>query len=178
MAKAPAGKKNAPAPAPVAAAAEATKSIINPKYAGKYKDPANHDQLTKLLNVHAVTTKTVEKKVKDAEGDGHKMVKSEVADGVNVDALFTIAGMNHLDVDAYKGQRDSAGFPGRFRMTVANMLRASMRKRHGIFVPDAKGKPEWVTAEPDFLKLRGAPEKPTHNKDGSKIVVAKETVEA
>lgn len=171
MAKSPAKNTKAPAKPAAAAAASEGKSIINPKYKDKYKDPATHDQLVKLLNQHATLTKDV--KVTVTEGD-EKVTKTEKrAAGVNVDALFTIAKMNNIDVSAYEKQRDGHGFPGRFRMTVANMLRSAMAKRHGLFMPDANGKPSWVAADDDFKSRRSAPEKPTHNRDGTKIAPPK-----
>lgn len=149
------------------------KSIINPKYKDKYKDPGQKDWLTKLIETHAVASKEVTKKTKVEGSDQVVETKHTVPTGVDVDKLFTIASMNNVDVGAYTGQRDSHGFAGRFRMTLANMLRARAKQRHGLFMPDAKGKPEWVEIDDQFREKVQAAEKPTHNRDGSKIVVAK-----
>jgi hypothetical protein len=130
-AQAASAPKAAATPAPAAAPAAAKgKSIVDPKYRNKYK-ATDKDWLAKFLDEQA--TKTRDKKV--TEGDGEKQVTKtvKVPDGVDVDALFTLAAKNHLDVKKFEAQRTSHGFGGRFRMTVRNMLQTVIKQRHGVF---------------------------------------------
>lgn len=157
--------------APVAdasgAPANAGKSIIDAKYRdGRYKEG---DWLAKFIAEQATKTREVEKKVPTGEDGGFKVEKSNVADGIDVDALFKLAKANGIDVAKFQDQRNSHGFPGRFRMTVRNMLQAAAKRRHGV--QNVGG--TWVAAPADWLSEKGAPAKPTHNQDGSKIPVAK-----
>jgi hypothetical protein len=157
-------------PAPAAAAA---KSIVDAKYRDRYKEP---DWLGKLLADHATATKKVQKTEVDPENPDAKVTKTvDVPDGVNVDALFKIAKMNGLTdkVSKFEAQRDGHGFGGRFRMTVRNLLQARIKRAHGLFLPGDGGKPEWVSADKAWLSAKGAPDKPTHNQDGSKIAPPK-----
>lgn len=151
-------------------AAPAAKSIVDAKYRDRYKEP---DWLGKLLATHATATKQVKKT--EGEGDGKVTKTVDVPDGVNVDALFKIAKMNGLTdkVAKFEAQRDGHGFGGRFRMTVRNLLQARIKRAHGLFLPGADGKPVWTSADKAFLTAKGAPEKPTHNQDGSKIAPPK-----
>jgi hypothetical protein len=162
-AQAASAPKAAATPAPAAAPAAAKgKSIVDPKYRNKYK-ATDKDWLAKFLDEQA--TKTRDKKV--TEGDGEKQVTKtvKVPDGVDVDALFTLAAKNHLDVKKFEAQRTSHGFGGRFRMTVRNMLQTVIKQRHGVFNTGGT----FLTAPADWLSAKGAPDKPTHNRDGSKI---------
>jgi len=150
-----------------AEAASAGKSIIDAKYRdGRYKE---QDWLGLQIAGVATKTREVEKKVPTGEEGGFKVEKSNVADGIDVDALFRLAKANGLDVAKFQDQRNGHGFPGRFRMTVRNMLQASAKRRHGINAIDGK----FVSAPADWLTAKGAPEKPTHNQDGTKIAVPK-----
>lgn len=144
------------------------KSIVDPKYRVK-KEP---DWLAKLIGEHATLTKTVTKTV--TEGEGDKATKKEVKEqrpaGVDVDGLFRLAKVNGIDVASFEAQRGSHGFAGRFRMSLRNMLDAATRRRHGLFVPRGETQRVWVDADAAWLKSgRGAPDKPTHTRDGAKI---------
>jgi hypothetical protein len=148
------------------------KSIVDPKYRNKYKDKNRHEWLADLLKVNASAFHTIPAKPavgKEGE-EGYKPATAErrVIDGVDVDKVFKIARENGLDVDKYEAQRDTHGFPGRFRMTAGNMLRTVARQRHGLFING-----EWQEAPADWLTAQGVEGGPTHNKDGSKIAVAK-----
>jgi len=162
--------------APVAdasgAPANAGKSIIDAKYRdGRYKEG---DWLAKFIAEQATKTREVEKKVPTGEDGGFKREKSNVPDGIDVDALFKLAKANGLDVAKFQDQRNSHGFPGRFRMTVRNMLQAAAKRRHGV--QNVGG--TWVAAPADWLSEKGAPAKPTHEQNGTKIPVAKPAAEA
>lgn len=141
------------------AAASGSKSIVDPKYRTK-KEP---DWLAKLMAEKASLTEEKTKTVKD--GDETKTVKETVVTGVDVDALFRLAEVNGLDVAKFEQQRGSHGFEGRFRMSLRNMLDAATRRRHGLFVPRGSTR-LWVDADADWLKAKGAPDKPTHDRDG------------
>lgn len=160
--------KTAEKPADTAPAA-AAKSIIDAKYRdGRYKE---QDWLGTLIAGVATTTKEVQKTT--GEGD-ERVTKTEIVpDGINVDALFALAKENGLDVAKFEAQREGHGFPGRFRMTVRNMLQAAAKKRHGIRVAG-----KFEAAPADWLAAKQAPDKPTHTQDGTKIVVPKPVKEA
>lgn len=140
------------------------KSIINSKYRdGRYK---KQDWLGETIGKVANTTKEVEKKVQD--GEETKVVKTVVSAGINVPALFTLAAENGLDVTKYNSQTESHGFPGRFRMTVRNMLQKVAKQRHGIVIGG-----KFTPAPADWLESKGAAEKPTHTPTGEKIAKPK-----
>lgn len=145
------------------------KSIVNSKYRGKY-NAEQKDWLAKFLDENAAKTKEVTVKKPDPANEGGTITTTEKrADGVDVDALFAIAKANGLDVAKYDAQRTHHGFPGRFRMTVGNMLRRVIKQRHGMF--NAGG--TFLLAPAEMLTKVGARANPTHNQDGTKIVVAK-----
>lgn len=133
------------------------KSIIDPKYRAKYKDP---DWLAQQMTTHGSTFKEV------TTGEGNAKTTKQVPTGVDVDKVFKLARENGLDVDKYEAQRAGHGFAGRFRMTVRNMLQPIVKQRHGFW---ANGK--FVEADPQFLKNTGAPSTPTHDQKGAKIAV-------
>ena len=141
-------------------------SIIDDKYKGK---GPTQDFVSGLINKAAARTKTVEQKVAIEGTDKVKTVKVDKPDGIDIDALFELAAQNSLDVAKFEPQRATKNFAGRFRMTLANMLRAAARKRHGLF--DVKGK--WNNAPAEFLAAAGIAEgdKPTHDRKG--VAVAK-----
>lgn len=148
---------------PTATPAPKAKSIVPEKYAGKEYKGAQ-DWVSTFITGQIAKTKTVTRK-EQVEGHDEVVTKQvEVADGIDIDKLFDLAVQNHLDVAKYDAQRDSHGFAGRFRMTAGNMLRAAARKRGGL--KDLTG--EFVTAPEGTFDAA-----PTHNPDGSKIVVAK-----
>jgi hypothetical protein len=164
MAKAATATKPAAAKAP-AAPASTPKSIVNPKYRGKYT-AENKDWLAKLLDAEASKTKDVKVTKPNPENPDEKITVTEKRpDGVDTDALFTIAANNGLDVAKYKAQVDGHGFPGRFRMTVGNMLRKVVKQRHGVF---NKGK-TFMSAPPEMLAKLGVTGEPTHTQAGEKI---------
>lgn len=140
------------------AAASSSKSIVDPKYRTK-KEP---DWLAKLIADKASTREDKTRTVKD--GDETKTVTETVVTGVDVDALFRLAEVNGLDVSKFEAQKGTHGFEGRFRMSLRNMLDAATRRRHGLFVPRGSTR-LWVEADADWLKAKGAPEKPTHDRD-------------
>lgn len=153
-----------------AAAAPASKSIVDPKYR---KKATEQDWVGKLIAESAtkMKDKTTKVPVEGSDPPTTTDVITQVPDGVDVDGLFKLAGANSLEVSKFEAQREHPGFPGRFRMTVANMLRAAARNRHGIF--NLAG--EWQDAPADWLATTNPrpPGEPTHNKDGSKIVKPK-----
>jgi len=155
----------------------APKSIVDPKYRGK----KNNDFITQLIEKHATAYKTKVTETKVEGTDDVVKTETQVPNGVDVDGLFGLAAVNNLDVAKFHEQRDGHGFPGRFRMTVANMLRAAARNRHGIYEPGEPGKhASWVEADAAWLKASRppAPVSPTHNRDGSKIKKVKATDES
>lgn len=144
------------------AAAEApkSKSIVDPKYRVK-KEP---DWVADLIAAGALKYKEVERKIPVEGTDKVNIIKEKRADGIDVDAMFTLAEKNSIDVAKFASQKDASGFTGRFRMTLSNMLRAAAIKRHGLY--DLKGK--WHEAPPEWLTAKGieAGATPTHNKKG------------
>lgn len=147
--------------------------IVDPKYRQRYDKPI--DWLAEQLKAQATATKMVKKSFTEGEGDDAKKVtrEVEVEAGVDVDKLFTIAEINTIDVAKYELQRETHGFPGRFRMTLGNMLRAAARKRHGLFLLDEGGEDVWTEAPADWLTAQGASAEPTHTRDGQKIAKPK-----
>lgn len=152
-------------------------SIVDPKYREAAKGKTK-DWLASALDTHATKMKEVTKKVAVEGSDPPKFTetKEQKPDGVDVDKLFVIAKMNNVAADkiaTYEAQRENHGFAGRLRMTLSNILRRMAKERHGLYFPGAKGAPEWTSAPKDFLENLSAGEAPTHQKDGTKIVVAK-----
>ncbi len=141
------------------------KSIINSKYRGRAKTA---DFVSGLIDAASAKTQVVEKKVDLGDGK-HKMVKQTVPAGIDVGGLFELGQRNSLPIDKFQSQTGTHGFAGRFRMTVANMLRAAARKRHGLF--DAKGK--WVEAPVDWLVAQGATGDATQDRKGVSTVPVK-----
>lgn len=163
------------------------KSIINPKYRGKYKTP---DWLGEFVAINASKTKVIPaapateatEQVGEIGKPGFHPAKAAkeatpertVTDGVDIDALFKLGADNGLDLTKFKTQVGGHGFEGRFRMTVRNMLQTVAKQRHGLI--DASG--EFVAAPEDWLHLKGAPTNATHNPDGSKIAKPAPVAEA
>lgn len=146
------------------------KSIVPEKYGKDYKGA--QDWVSDLIGKCTTEIKTVKRKVTTKNEDGSETVEEiseEKPGGVNVDALFELASTNFIDVKKYETQRETHGFPGRFRMTLANMLRSRAKQRHGLFDTDAN----WHAAPPEWLSEKSAPEKPTHTPQGEKIVPPK-----
>lgn len=161
------------------AAAKATndgkgKSIVDPKYRERMKG-REPDWVAKRITEHSTATKTVTRSKTEGEGEAAKKVNYDetVNVGVDIDKLEALAKMNKLPVDGLLKTKANHGFGGRFKMTVSNLLRAAVKQRHGMFIPDTKGIPVWLSAPKDFLTEKGAPDKPTHNQDGTKIAVPK-----
>lgn len=150
-----------------------TKSIVDPKYRDRYKTP---DWLAEQIGSVASTKKTVKRsETKEVDGEATKVTKEVEVDGpINVDALFALAEENGLGerVKKYNDQKEAHGFPGRFRMTLRNMLQARVKKAHGMYV---NGK--WVKADPEWLAAKGAPAEPTLTRAGEKIAVKKAKAE-
>lgn len=158
------------------------KSIIDPKYRGKYKTP---DWLGTFMAGQVTNTKTLPatpateatEQVGEIGKEGFKPAKAAkaaqpervVADGVDVEKVFALGRKNGLNLDKFETQKDGHGFEGRFRMTVRNMLQTVAKQRHGLYnLGDT-----FVEAPADWLALKSAPANATHNQDGSKIAVAK-----
>lgn len=166
-------EETAPATEVVADAAPTTtrKSIVPAKYATKYKNRS--EWMSNLLKANASLTKTIPGvEAKGTEGqEGYVAGKPErtVVEGVDTNALFKIGAENGLNLDKYHSQVSTHGFPGRFRMTVGNMLRPIAKQRHGIVINGA-----FVSAPAEWLSEVGAPAEPTHNQDGTKIAKAVE----
>lgn len=159
---APAASK-APKAAP--ASTGESKSIVNPKYRDRYKSP---DWLSRLITDNTATTKVVTRREIKTDETGEKTrVQKDVTvpDKIDIDALFELAKENGIDTAKYAANRSSNGFAGRFRMTLRNILHAKAKKTHGLFV---NGK--WVKADPEWLNSNGAPEEPTHSKQGEPLV--------
>lgn len=154
-------KKDKEAAATAAPEAEVSvvKSIVNSKYRGKYAADQK-DWLAKFIDTHATKTKSV--KVKSADGEGTETKK--VPDGVDVDALHSLAEANGLDIESLKAQSGNHGYAGRARMTVRNMLQTVAKQRHGLHGNDG----QFHEADPAFLTAKSAPETPTHERDGTK----------
>lgn len=155
------------APAATVEGEKTNKSIINPKYRGKYKEP---DFLGKTINEAATKMKTVTTKGAEGQPDTTK----KVADGVDVVALFELAKANGIDVEKFRAQQDGHGFPGRFRMTVRNMLQATTKARHGLYVM-RDGHKVWVPADTEWLHANSAPATATHDREGAKVKAAAST---
>lgn len=143
-----------------------TKSIINPKYVGKYKE---QDWLGGFISGQVTEAQTKEKQIKDKDEDGNETVRVETVElkkrSLNLDKLFDLCKVNNIDTAAMEAQRDRKNAPGRIRMTLGNSLRAAAKHRHGLFDIDGN----WIEADAEFL---GDSVK-TQHPDGSKIVVAK-----
>ena len=136
--------------------AEATggKSIIPSKYAAAYKE----------RGPDWVGDKIAENCVDVTKND-----KGKETSALDVDRLFDLAKANNIDTAKYEEQVDRPNAPGRLRMTIGNMLRARVKRRHGMF--NANGK--WSNAPEAFLEAIGAEDKPTEKRDGEKIAKPK-----
>lgn len=155
-------------------AATKGKSIIDPKYRGKYKTP---DWLGAFImaqtnNTRVLPAQEASPAVGEIGKEGYKPAREAkpertVDDGVNVDKLFELGRKNGLNLDKFDTQRGSHGFDGRFRMTVRNMLQTIVKQRHGLYNLGGT----FVSADPAFLSKVGILEgaNPTHNQDGTKI---------
>ena len=129
----------------------AKKGFLPEKYAKGYKGA--EDWLSEMIT-NEVTTKG----------------KSTGKRGpIAVTALFDLARANDIDVSKHVPNQNVAGFAGRFRMTLRNMLQATTKRRHGLFGCDNK----WHNAPPDWLTSKGAPDKPVEKRNGEKIAKAK-----
>lgn len=117
-------------------------SIIPDKYKGKYK--GSSDWLGEFID------------------DQCQLADNK---GLDVEALFTLAEKNHIDVDKFRGDIDKKNAPGRLRMTIGNMLRSRARKRGGLY----NNSGDWIDADESFTE--GAA--PVETRDGTKIVKAK-----
>lgn len=148
-----------------------SKSIVDPKYRNKYKNRS--EWMADLLKANCSVTKTIAAvPAKGEEGkEGYVAAKPErtVVEGVDVEKCFAVARENGLNVDKYEAQRDGHGFPGRFRMTVGNMLRATAKARHGVKINGT-----WHDAPAEWLTANEAPAEATHDHDGVKIAKAVE----
>lgn len=136
------------------------KSIVDPKYADRYKDRPK-DWVANLIDAEATVPVTKVVKTKDEDGTETEEVVETGKRTLDLDRLFDLARANGVDVTNLEASRDTQGAPGRARMTVANSLRAAARKRHGL--NDANG--NWHDADADFIGDHAL----TQNRDGSKI---------
>ena len=152
------------------AEAPAKKSIIPPKYQGKYKGA--EDWLSEFIDGQAKVVPMKDKTVTDGEGDDAVTNVISVAAGkakLDLDKLFALTDANGVDSKEMQAQRDRKNAPGRIRMTLGNALRAAAKHRHGLNTIDGT----WTEAPAAFI---GDSPK-TQNPDGSMIVVAKPSAE-
>lgn len=156
------GSTKSAAKAAAQTTADSGRSIIGAKYRDKYRK-GDKDWVGQIVDAFA---RGVEKK-EIRKGD--EVTVKEVQGKVDTDKLFTLARANSIDVDHLEAQNGSPNFQGRMYMTVNNLLRGAASKRHGLFVPNAKGKTEWREAPKDFLEARKAPATPSHTPKGEKI---------
>lgn len=162
-----------------AAVEKTSKSIIDPKYRGKYK---TQDWLGEFIGSQISITKVLPAQAaSDAVGEigkeGYKPAKEAkpertVVEGLDIDKLFELGSKNGLDLSKFQTQRGSHGFDGRLRMTVRNMLQPVAKQRHGLW--DLGG--TFVVAPDDWLHAKSAPAEATHAQDGAKIAKAKPAV--
>lgn len=149
----------------------ATKSIIDPKYRNKYR--GDKDWLAKTIDANVTTRMTKEKTSKNEDGSPGPIEIVELKQTrIDMDKLFSLADVNGIDARAkYGDQADRKNAPGRLRMTIGNMLRATAKRRHGLFVPDPESEDgkKWLDADENFVN--GAEK--TEHPDGSKIAKAK-----
>lgn len=148
----------------------ATKSIIDPKYRNREKKA---DWVANFIDGIVQKSVTKDKVVKETV-DGVETSRIETVTlarkTLDLDALFGLAKANSIDTATMEEQRDRPNAPGRIKMTLSNSLRAAARKRHGLYNLDG----EWNDADAEFIGDSAL----THNRDGSKIVVAKEEAPA
>ena len=148
-----------------------TNTIINPKYK---KAKGDQDWLAALISKHASKTRVVSKTVVDPDTKEKTTTEETRHDGVDIEKLYALLDANGIHEDKlakFVGKEDTHGFAGRFRMSARNMLQAVAKQRHGLIADGV-----FVDAPSDWLEHVKAPVQPTHEKDGTRIVVAKETV--
>lgn len=135
-------------------------SIIDPKYKGR---PAKADWLTDFLNRHA--SNAAHKTVKVPATEDTPAREDLVATGkfsTNLGKLFAIAEANGFPAtEKYGDQVERKNAVGRLRMTIGNVLRATAKKRGGLYDADKN----FVDADDAFMGGNA----PTHNPDGTKI---------
>ncbi len=134
---------------------DAKKGFLPEKYAKGYKGA--EDWLSDMISGQVTT----------------KDKKTGKRSPIDISALFGLAHANNIDVDKHEHNIGVAGFAGRFRMTLRNMLQATTKRRHGLFGVGGK----WHNAPPDWLTSKGAPDKPIEKRDGTKIAKAKPKAE-
>ena len=146
-----------------------TNTIIDPKYK---KAKGEQDWLAALISKHASKTRVVSKTVVNPETKEKTVTEETRNDGVDVEKLYSLLGENGVHGDKlakFAGKEDTHGFAGRFRMSARNMLQAVAKQRHGLIAGGV-----FVDVPSDWLEHVKAPAQPTHQTDGTKIVVAKE----
>ncbi len=148
-----------------------TKSIIDPKYRGKYR--ADKDWLAVTIDNHVQVKQTKERQTKNEDGSpGPTEVVTLKQTRIDMDRLFALADVNGIDARAkYGDQVERKNAPGRLRMTIGNMLRAVAKRRHGLFVPDTESESGKTWVDADELFINGGEK--TENPDGSKIAKTK-----
>ena len=148
-----------------------TNTIIDPKYK---KAKGEQDWLAAHISEHTSKTRVVSKTTVNPETKEKTVTEETRNDGIDIEKLFALLGENGIHGDKlakFVGKEDAHGFAGRFRMSARNMLQAVAKQRHGLVADGV-----FVDAPTDWLKRVKALAQPTHEKDGTKIVVAKETV--
>lgn len=143
------------------------KSIVPAKYRDKYKT-GEKDWLAQFIQNQITETTKVKKEVATKDGEGKETITVDQTSDIDIDKLFSLAETNGVVADrlsALRSQKDNPGFIGRARMTIRNMLQPIVKQRHGLNGLDSK----WHAADAAFLTAKGAPEAPTHKKDGTKI---------
>jgi len=130
-----------------------TKSIIGDKYKGMYRGASDW-----------IGSTIEEKCLRVPEG----AKEGSTARDLHLPDLFRLARANKLNeekiakMESQQGERNA---PGRIRMTIGNMLRAAAKRRHGLYDVDGAS-----VLTPDAEFMLGAPDKPTEDLDGNKIV--------
>ena len=146
-----------------------TNTIIDPKYK---KAKGEQDWLAALISEHASKTRVVSKTTVNPDTKEKTVTEETRNDGIDIDKLYSLLDANGIGMDKlakFIGKENTHGFAGRFRMSARNMLQVVAKQRHGLIVGGV-----FVDAPSDWLELVKAPAQPTHQQDGTKIVVAKE----
>ena len=146
-----------------------TNTIIDPKYK---KAKGEQDWLAALISEHASKTRVVSKTTVNPDTKEKTVTEETRNDGIDIDKLYSFLDANGIGMDKlakFIGKENTHGFAGRFRMSARNMLQVVAKQRHGLIVGGV-----FVDAPSDWLEHVKAPAQPTHQKDGTKIVVAKE----
>ena len=134
-------------------AEETTGSIIDPKYAQRYR--GSKDFIGEFIDDQC----------REEHTEYTKSGKEKTVRHMSVNLMLDLAERNGANVGALRNQTDRPNAAGRIRMSVGNMLRARALKRHGLYNLDG----DVVGAPREFLQQYEAPSQPTETMDGEKI---------